>query len=127
MIIVRVAGSESNIMVVRLPHANMTIDPRPICWTHHEFRFSVNGKTLTVTRIVQDEDEGWNDEFFVCAHLQTDTIPDFASTIYTYWGLKDERAPKDVTEVNFHRPLLPSRNVLSIVVNPWCGLQYRIL
>jgi len=29
-------------------------------------------------------------------------IPDFTSTVYTYWGLDDEEAPPDVTEVIVH-------------------------
>ena len=32
----------------------------------------------------------------------TEIIPDFTSTVYTYWGLRCEYAPKDTTKVNFH-------------------------
>ena len=89
-----------------------------------KFRISVNGRTLTITRI--HADEGWNcdDPFSLRAYLRTEDIPDFTSTVYTYWGLEGERAPLDPTKVNFHRPSLSSRQVLSINVNPCCGSQY---
>jgi len=99
MRIIRIHESESNTMVVDLQHANEVIDPRHFggdC----EFRFSVNGRTLTITRI--DEDEGWDDGFGLRAYLPTENIPDFTSTVYTYWGLDRERPPEDTTVVIFH-------------------------
>ena len=102
MIIVWIERSASNIMVVQLPHANMILDPR-IIDTHrkgHEYSFSVNGRILTITRI--DKDEGWRYGFRLRVYLSTETIPDFASTIYAYYGLVDDRAPPDTTEVIFH-------------------------
>ena len=98
-------------MVVRLPHANMVLDPRIIIGTLirlYKFRFSIEGRTLTITRIDEDSDWVWEYEGFsrVRAYLPTDTIPDFTSTVYTYWGLDDEEAPKDTKEVIFHPSVL---------------------
>jgi len=109
MIIVYVPGSLSNSIDVRLPHANMTVDPRYIddCNMGHTLRFSVNERILTITRIGRDEgwnaDGGWPNGFRVRAYLPTENIPDFTSTVYLYWGLRHEFAPRDTTEVIFHR------------------------
>jgi len=80
----------------------MTFDPRYIhIYRRYRFRFSINGRTLTITRI--DADQGspvyglW-----LRAYLPTEAIPDFTSTVYTYWGLNHEQAPEDTTEVIFH-------------------------
>jgi len=102
--------SESNIMDVVMPHANMVLDPRFMGgWVHaYEFSFSVKGRTLTITRT--DADEGWPDDFHLRAYLPTEDIPDFTSTVYTCWGLEHERAPKDVTEVNFHPSVTTIQN-----------------
>ena len=100
MIIVRVARSERNIMVVKLPHANMKVDPRIICWwRNYKFSLSVNGRTLTVTRT--DEYGGWPG-FKLRVYMPGEDIPDFTSTVYTYHGLDHERAPSDTTEVILH-------------------------
>ena len=95
-------------MVVQLPHFSMSVDPRIIIGGEkgrgYKCRFSVHGRTLTITRIDDgddDADAGW-DAFRLRAYLSTEDIPDFTSTIYTYWGLRDECAPKDTTELNFH-------------------------
>jgi len=61
--------------------------------------YSFSGTTLTISRT--DEDGGWPMSFFLRAYMPTEDIPDFTSTVYTYWGLLNEEAPKDVTEVNF--------------------------
>jgi len=81
---------------------NMVLDPRYMdkCWKGYKFRFSVNRRTLTITRI--DEDAGWDCGFCLRAYLPTENIPDCTSTVYTYHGLHGERAPEDVTEVIFH-------------------------
>ena len=64
MMIVRVTSSASDIMLMQLTHLNVKVDPRPIGFDEgdeHEFSFSVNGRTLTITRIDQDyEDDGWD-------------------------------------------------------------------
>jgi len=101
MIIVLIAESAGNIMVVQLLHANMIVDPRIIdhYGAGYEYSFSVSGRILTITRI--DKDEGWFD-FYLRVYMPTENIPDFTSTVYTYWGLDGEDAPKDVTEVIFH-------------------------
>ena len=39
---------------------------------------------------------------YLRVYLPTDDIPDFASTVYTYWGLDDEEAPLDTTKVVIH-------------------------
>ena len=102
MIIISIEESEGNIMVVRLPHANMLLDPRYISYyARFEYSFSVNGRTLTITKIDEDEDEGWA-AFKLRAYLPTETIPDFTSTVYTYWGLDGEDTPPYTTKVIFH-------------------------
>jgi len=106
MRIVRIPSSRSNNMVVRLPHANMALDPRHIGYRRQNFKFSVKGRILTITRI--DEDEGWDYGFCLRAYLPTETIPDFTSTVYTYWGLDNEGVPEGTTEVIFH----PSVNTI---------------
>ena len=100
MIIVFVISTRSNRINVQLEHVNMLVDPRHIGkeWGY-KFRFSVKGRTLTITRI--DQDAGWNC-FWLRVYLPTDTIPDFTSTVYTYHGLVNERAPPGTTEVIFH-------------------------
>jgi len=102
MIVVYVAGSLHNSVDVQLEHANMVFDPRIIdTWMRgHKFRFSVKGRTLTITRT--DQDEGWDNDFYLRAYLPTEIIPEFASTVCTYHGLRGERAPKDTTKVIFH-------------------------
>jgi len=119
----------SNSIDVQLEHANMVFDPRIIrgFMRGYTFRFSVKGRILTITST--DEDRGWGAYFYLRAYLPTEVIPYFTSTVYNYWGLLREIAPEDVTEVIFHpssfiRPFTPSRNMLSMVVNPWCGSRY---
>ena len=103
MIILWIEESEDNIMVVQLPHANMTVDPRYISYYEFEVSFSVNRRTLTITMRTDAADGygGW-DGFGLRAYLPTETIPDFTSTVYTYWGLEHERAPHDTTRVIIH-------------------------
>jgi len=102
MIMVDVPESDTNSINVKLEHDDMVIDPRHMHerWYVYKFRFSVKGRTLTITRI--DEDGGW--EYGIClrAYLPMEDIPDFTLTVYTYWGLEDEQAPPDTTEVIFH-------------------------
>jgi len=102
MIILYVPHSNSNIIDVQLPHANMVFDPRIISagLAGYEFSFSVKGRILTITRI--DADEGWDDAFYLRAYLPTEVIPDFTSTVYLYYGLLHEWAPEDTTKVIFH-------------------------
>ena len=94
MILIYVGGSAVNSIVVQLTHANMKVDRRQIGGSSYEFSVSVNGTTLTITRIdTHDEDEGSNEDyvedvgrypFMLRACLPTETMPDFTSTIYTY-------------------------------------------
>ena len=103
MIVIFIGASKDNILVVKLLHANMIVDPRHMGGLRgDEFSVSVNGRTLTITRIHDGEDEGWWREFSLRAYMPTDVIPDFTSTICTYWGLDGEDVPKDTTEVIFH-------------------------
>jgi len=118
MIIIVIGGSRSSIKVVRLPHANMIVDPRYYARTD-KCKFSVKGRTLTITRI--DGGRGW-DEFFLRAYLPTEVIPDFTSTVYTYWGLEHEYAPDDVTKVIFH----PSVNIIREYAFQLCHFLVRI-
>jgi len=106
MRIVRIPRSDSNSLVVQLEHANMVFDPRYMgCGAQalgHIFSFSVKGRILTITRIADaDENEGWP-VFRLRAYLPTENIPDFTSTVYLYWGLDGEIAPKDTTKIIFH-------------------------
>jgi len=96
MFIVTVPSSRTNSIEVLLEHDDMVLDPRIM----GGFRFSVKGRTLTITRI--DRDEGWYGSFGLRAYLSTENIPDFTSTVYTYHGLRYEEAPKDTTQVIFH-------------------------
>jgi len=112
MIIVRIPNSRGKSIEVLLEHAKMVFDPRTIGGAGYTFIFSVNGRTLTITRI--DEDEGWRHGFYLRAYLPTEVIPVFttSSTVYTYHGLEYERAPEDVTKVNIH---------LSVTVIQYCA------
>ena len=93
MFIVDVPSSRSNRIDVQFEHDDVVFDTRHMGGqTGCKFRFSVKGRTLTITRI--DKDEGWEYGFRLRAYLPTEVIPDFASTVYTYWGLRDERAPE---------------------------------
>jgi len=79
---------------------------------------------------MNEEDRGWHRFYYLRAYRRsTEIIPDFTSTVYTYWGLDGERAPQGTTEIIIHPSVttVPSSNMLSIVVNPWCGLQYLTL
>jgi len=119
MRIVRIPESESNIMVVRLAHANEVIDPRIM--HGNKFRFSVKGRTLTITRTDADEGRpGWRYASNLHAYLSTEDIPDFTSTVYMYWGLEHEQAPYVTTEVNFH----PS--VTTIKENAFYGCDFLV-
>jgi len=101
MIIVDVPESDSNSIDVQFEHDDAVFDTRHMGGqTWCKFTFSVKGRILTITRI--DEDGGWEYAFYLRAYLPTENIPDFASTVYTYWGLPHERAPKDTTKVIFH-------------------------
>jgi len=123
MRIIFIRESTINIVDVQLPHANMVLDPRymGLCRiTFHKFSVSVNGRILTITRI--DEDAGWEEEFYLRAYMPMEKIPDFTSTIYTYWGLRHEEAPEDTTEVIFH----PSVNIIQQYAFNSCGSLVRI-
>ena len=106
-------------MVVRLAHANEVIDPRIM--HGNKFRFSVKGRTLTITRTDADEGRpGWRYASNLHAYLSTEDIPDFTSTVYMYWGLEHEQAPYVTTEVNFH----PS--VTTIKENAFYGCDFLV-
>jgi len=95
-------------MNVDLEHADEVIDPRHYGVEEEDedemyrytFRFSVKGRTLTITRT--DGYEGWNCGFRLRAYLSSEEIPDFTSTVYTYHALDREEAPRDTTKVIFH-------------------------
>ena len=85
-----------------LAHDDAVLDLRIIdCYKiGYKFRLSVKGRILTITRI--DQDEGWDRGFFLRAYLPTEVIPDFASTVYMYHGVRYEEAPEDTTKAIFH-------------------------
>jgi len=107
MIIICIGSSRIHSIDMLLEHANVVPDPR-IIDGYGEFSFSVKGRTLTITRI--DQDGGWKCGFYLRAYLQSDGIPDFTSTVYTYHGLRNEEAPIDVTKVIF----APSVNIIQM-------------
>ena len=61
----------------------------------------IEGRTLTVTRIEDGDDEpGWENEiFFRVYDPAVEEVPEFNGKTYTYHGLENEKAPKDVEEV----------------------------
>jgi len=108
---------------VQLPHANMKVDPRIIGGQRgYKFSFSVNGRALTITRTDKDAGWDWLRTFYLRVYLPTEVIPDFTSTIYTYWGLRNERAPKGTTEVIVH----PSVTIINANAFNGCGSLVRI-
>ena len=108
---------------MQLPHANMKVDPRIIGGQRgYKFSFSVNGRALTITRTDKDAGWDWLRTFYLRVYLPTEVIPDFTSTIYTYWGLRNERAPKGTTEVIVH----PSVTIINANAFNGCGSLVRI-
>ena len=104
MRIIDVPRSGSNRIDVDLEHDDEVIDPRHYGGDEEgDFRFSVKGRTLTITRTdADDEDAGWPRPIRLRAYRRsTEIIPDFTSTVYTYHGLRRECVPKDVTKVIF--------------------------
>ena len=107
MRIIHIRGAASNVpaeaTVSWMSNLNMPTryPTTKVHWFQNQgkFRFSVNGRTLTITRI--DEDGGWY-YYKLRVYLSTEDIPDFTSTVYTFHGLDYEQAPRDTTEVTFH-------------------------
>jgi len=102
MRILEVPESGSNRIDVDLEHDDEVIDPRNMVGADEgcDFRFSVNGRILTITRT---DAEGW--EYAIRLRVyrgSTEDIPDFTSTVYTYWGLRREEVPEGTTKVIFH-------------------------
>jgi len=67
-------------------------------------------------------------QFQIASLHATEDIPDFTSTVYTYYGLDGEQAPLDTTEVIIH----PSVTVIQAYAfrecqYPWCGLSRHML
>jgi len=122
MRLVFIPNSLSDTIDVQLEHANMVIDPRiiDIHRMGYKFRIFVKGRTLTITRI--DRHEGWPHGFRLRAYLPTEHIPDFTSTVYTYWGLKDERVPNDTTVVIFAQ----SVNIIQVGAFYGCRSLVRV-
>jgi len=128
-------------MDVDLDHDDEVFDPRYYGGLDEEeqemfeFSFSVNGTTLTITRIDKDghKQRSWDRNgfdfeepgfgFFLRVYRKsTEVIPDFTSTVYTYWGLLYEEAPKDTTKVIF----APSVNVIKGCAFEGCKSLVRI-
>ena len=121
MFIIFIGYRNSNSISVQLTHDNVVIDPRYIVGDYLcEFRFSVNGRILTITRT--DRDGGWNNDLKLRAYLPTEDIPDFTSTVYTHHGLVGEEAPRDTTEVIF----APSVNIIQRYAFIGCRFLERI-
>jgi hypothetical protein len=98
--------SDSTSTDVEFEH-DYVLDPRPNATFPRGYKLSlfVNGRILTITRIDDYEEQGKGceeDDLYLRAYLPTEVIPDFTSTVYTYWGLDHEYAPRDTTKVIFH-------------------------
>jgi len=104
MRIIRIPRSDRNSRDVILPYDGMKVDPRIMGGYYGgKYSFSVNGRILTITKIVCSEEDGrpgWDNDFFLRAYVQD--FPDFTTTVYTYWGLDYEEAPFDTTVLIFH-------------------------
>lgn len=90
----------SNAADIELNSDDLVVDNRVIehdkkGW---EFKCTVRGRNLTVTRI--DENRGWCDDlYFRLYDPSIEKVPTFDNKSYTYYGLKNEMAPVDVEEV----------------------------
>jgi len=131
MILVYIGDSESNIVVVQLPHDDMIFDPRYIRKVWGLATTGMNSVSLQPNDPHNDKD-GWRWRlawWFFCmltcqpriltSHQVSSTLIG-ASVVNT----KLLKIPRKST---FIRPLTPSRTMLSLVVHvvhPWCGFQY---
>ena len=104
MIILPITSNHTNSLKLKLhpQNKNIVVDPRAITLDRDGFRFecSVTAETLTVNRLDYGNprtrsDKGWTDFKVRAYDAETEKIPDFTSTTYTYMGLPDENAPFD--------------------------------
>jgi len=103
MRIVEIPRSDSNSIDVEFER-DYVFDPRIIDTFRRGYKLSlyVNGRTLTVIRTDEDRGGWGDDDFLLRVYLPTEDIPDFTSTVYTYHGIRHEKAPEDTTEIIFH-------------------------
>jgi len=119
MIILPITSNHTNSLKLKLhPHQNnqnLVVDPRAITLDHDGYRFecSITDETLTVNRLDTNDnprtrtctrsDKGWIDFKLRAYDAETEKVPDFTSTTYTYMGLPDERSPFD-TKIGIVHP-----------------------
>jgi len=122
MRILLIPRSIRNSMDVDLEHDDEVVDPRiiDILGMGYKCSFSVNGRTLTIMRIGRDE--GWDGFCLRVYRRSTEATPDFMSTVYTYWGLDLEEAPRDTTKVIFH----PSVTTIKSCAFSGCNSLVRV-
>ena len=78
----------------------MVVDSRAIGAGYRwEYECTIEGQTLTATRT--DWDGGWGmlEIYFRIYDPADEEVPAFNNETYTYLGLENEQAPKDVEEV----------------------------
>ncbi len=106
-------------MEVQLPRKGLKLDPRANDPDHVRFSIRYHEEddddgitataTATLTRPLHSNNGNISPGPDVgCSFTmrifdpQTETVPDFTSTVYVYYGLDGERAPSDTTEVIIH-------------------------
>ncbi len=85
---------------VNLPLDGLEVDPRVIKYDRHGCRceISVEGRVLKVTIVA----ESGGPLRFRVYNPATETVPEFNTKSYTYFGLEHEEAPYEVEEVIVH-------------------------
>ena len=102
MIIKHISSSDEDTAVHQLPESDMVVDPRSLFYDRSlKFEVTVNGTTLTITRIGRKQDQcpGWDCYVRFRVYSRNEFHYPFDSTKYLYHGIDYEYAPQDVTEV----------------------------
>ncbi len=92
---------------VKLPKKGLKLDTRANQSRRIRFSIHYHYDDVTVT-LSRTEDIGIDSDYSrdkISMRIydpETETVPDFTSTIYTYWGLDEELAPLDTTLILIH-------------------------